>query len=153
MIVLSPKFRRNLLDKLGLSISVVCAVHCLIMALLPFILPSLVESGCCSDCEDWTFHSVSAIAVLFIALAVFARPCTLRDKSQLLKLAGGFALLFSPLLFHQIADYESVLTVLGTLFIASAHWQNLLCHRRSRTCEGYVAPLCDRENISSPDPE
>ena len=121
-------FKRSVLDKLGLLLSLGCALHCLVMALLPFLLPSLLESGCCHDCEGLTFHSVSAFVVLIIALLAFARPCCWRDKSKIAKLVFGFMLLFAPNLCSSLQSYETVMTVLGTALIASAHWQNIKCY-------------------------
>lgn len=112
-------------DKAGIFLSVGCAVHCFIMALLPKFLGEPQAQSCCHECNEWSFHSVALIFVMAVAAVVCIRCFSRSGWVTLLKMAAGLALLWAPQSVPRLVEWETALTVTGAAFMFWAHWGNL----------------------------
>lgn len=119
----------QLVDRVGASASLLCAIHC---AALPFVLVLLPFVGLGFLAND-TFER--AFVVVASVLALFALTRGFRHHQQPLPLVmGGFgiallALGVSSVMAHPAAVH-SVVVSLGGLLLASAHVVNLRHGRR-----------------------
>jgi hypothetical protein len=116
---------QTIFDKLGLGVSLTCAVHCVITALVS-LLPTFGASALGSTMEGLE------LPLLFGALGVglFALlPTYFREHRKPLPLglfSIGIAFIGASRLVAGIA--ETGLTVVGIAFVASAHVVNLRLH-------------------------
>lgn len=126
-----PNIESNFADKLGVAFSWICLIHCIALpAVIPF-LPFL------SLFEDENFHIYIAILLLFAATAAFYRGYKIHKDKKIINygLLGVFLItagIFSDREFISIAYYkftfESLLNVIGSIFLISAHLRNIrLC--------------------------
>ena len=115
------KFNLNsqLLDKVGMSASVACAIHC---ALLPIVLTLLPIIGL-------EFLANPAIELGMIALSLSLAIFALLGAYQKHRKAWPFVILMLGFAFialgHLLAGLESILIPSGGLLIAIAHFINL----------------------------
>lgn len=121
-------------DKTAISLSLLCAVHCLAMPLLVLSIPSLTSLGL----DDEAFHLWMLVAVIPIStLALFMGCKKHRRKSVVLIGGPGLAVLCAAaFLGHDLLGefMEKALTVLGATLIALGHvWNYRLC-RSQRPC-------------------
>ncbi len=125
-------FQGPVWDRLGIFLSLGCALHCLVMALLPSLMASQTDS-CCHDAgEGWTFHSVALVLVLIVATLACFRCCA---RTNVLKLMVGLGLLWSAQSFEVLLPYETPVTVVGAFLLGWAHWANLANPSRPRQTE------------------
>jgi hypothetical protein len=122
------------LDILAISISGMCAMHCLLMPLALVIFPIL--SGSLFAGED--FHRFLLWVILPTSGTAFLLGCRRhKDASvMMLGLTGIFLLVVSAIWGHNLAGEpgERMMTVLGGLMLATAHIRNFrLC--RHDHCE------------------
>lgn len=120
-----PHSGQSLFDKLGIGVSLTCAVHCVITALVS-LLPTLGVSAF-GPTMEWM-----ELPLLFGALCVglFALlPTYLREHKKPLPL-GLFSIGISFIVASRFVAGlgETVLTVIGIAFVASAHVVNLRLH-------------------------
>lgn len=116
-------------DRLGLSLSVLCAIHCLfvpvVFALLP-LTPFLLAI------EGW----LHPLFIILIAPTVFyASRRSHYDKKIVSLLAIGFTLiLMGWLVGHQWLGefFETAATLVGSIFLIAGHWFN---YRHHQSCE------------------
>ena len=118
-------------DKLGICVSTVCVVHCILTPLVFIVLPAATE----------LFHleEVFHIAIFFMAafVAFFAMYMGMkvhRKRGPMIYMFLGLALLgvvnglgHDYLLLYQ----ESFLSILGSSFLIRAHLLNHVCHKQS----------------------
>lgn len=116
-------------DKLGIGISGVCAIHCLLLPAVVALLPL------------WTFATVlhdwlHPVFILLIAPTVyFASKRSHFDHKVTGLLSAGFLLiLFGWLLGHFWIGvlFETILTVLGSIILITGHWFN---YRHHQSCK------------------
>lgn len=129
--------KTSLTDRIGIALSGLCAVHCLILPLiLPFLgtLASFVHS-------EWT-HLV--LAVLIIPTVAFAawRGYQHHGKSEVLWLLGigALSVLVALVVGVQGAGEhtETAVTTLGSIFLITGHWQNYKHHALCLTDEPHA---------------
>ncbi|OUR94991.1 hypothetical protein A9Q81_14610 [Gammaproteobacteria bacterium 42_54_T18] len=116
-------------DKLAISLSLVCSIHCLALPALLAILPSMAALQLVS--ED--FHLWMVVAVLPCSVYALTLGCKQHKYYRLLFLGSiGLALLVLALLLGEARigeEGEKMLTVVGSFFVAVGHWFNYrLCH-------------------------
>lgn len=122
------------LDKVGIWVSSLCAVHCLLLPILPLLASTVVG-------EEWFERTILMVSILvgFVSLLVSA----IRQHGQyyplLLMLAGGFVYWHKHELGHH---WEPLVITIGAAMIVAGHWLNL---RLSRQCE-----CCSQEVLRSP---
>lgn len=134
--------RRSLLDRVGIGVSIACAVHCVLAALLAAApafaataAPHLFASDGLGESLEWL-----ETALLWIALGVGAFalvPAYLREHrriSPLVLFALGLGFVASVRAVES-DTMEIVGTVSGVFLIASAHFVNLRSrHRHDAAC-------------------
>lgn len=121
---------RSLLDNIGISITSLCALHCL---LVPILLPLLPFVGASFFAEDWFERSIlaSSIIIGFWSLA-FGFYRYHRQLYPVLSLILGCIVYWNKDMFG--ADYEPLTILVGALFIAGSHLINLKLCRNCKKC-------------------
>ena len=120
-----PHPGQSVFDKLGIGVSLTCAVHCVITALIS-LLPTLGVSAF-GPTMEWL-----ELPLLFGALCVglFALlPTYLREHRKPLPLGLfgiGISFIVASRFFAELP--ETALTVIGIAFVATAHVVNLRLH-------------------------
>ena len=121
-------------DKFSITLSVVCAFHCLILPVLITLAPTLAAL----NLDDERFHFWMVVAALPISVYGLTLGCKKHKRYQLLVLGFiGLLLLISALLLEDQLDVlnssvinEKSMTLLGAIFLATGHWLNYrLCLR------------------------
>ena len=135
--VMSPQQRHRLLDRLGATGSLLCALHCALLPLLIALLPSLGVSA-------WLGEGFEQVFVLFatlFGLAVLAWSYRRhRAMRALALLVPGLAVLWVGVLYaplhHSVVPHAVAMTFGGTL-VGLAHLANLRLnhgHVHDATC-------------------
>lgn len=111
-------------DKLAISLSFLCTLHCLVLPLVLVLLPSLAIL----PFENEIFHQGLLIAVIPISIFALTMGCKKHKRYRLL-LLGGLGLCFliaSAILGHDALGetWEKILTVIGASLIALGHVLN-----------------------------
>ena len=116
-------------DRLGISASLLCVIHCLITPLLVLIAPL---AG--SYLSDAWFHIVILIIVFPVAILALWRGYRLHQMKRALWLgaAGLTLMLFGMFATHDV-PYETVLMVSAGLTLSAAHFFNLRACRRNHS--------------------
>lgn len=116
-------------DKLGIGISGVCAIHCLLLPVAVAVLPL------------WSFATVlhdwlHPVFILLIAPTVYyASKRSHFDRKITGVLSAGFFLILIGWIFgHFLIGllFETILTVLGSAVLVTGHWFNF---RHHQVCE------------------
>lgn len=112
-------------DRLGISLVVICLIHCTILPLLLIISPLLFGTFV----SERSFHVVMMTLVLPTAVIAFALAWRRHRRLGVL-LAGGIGVLiiaFAALAGHNLVtpSGEKILTSIGGVFLAGAHLLNL----------------------------
>lgn len=128
--------RALLLDRLGLSASVLCLVHCLV---LPFVLVGLSAWASVEAMETWLHAGVALLAVPAALLVAVPGYREHRRKHVPALLALGVALLVASFVLHdafgEMGHYG--FTVGGSLLLVAGHVQN---YRLRRRCNMHALP-------------
>lgn len=118
-------------DKMAISLSLLCALHCLVSPLIIVMLPSLAAL----QFDGEAFHVWMVLAVIPTSVYALTMGCKQHKRYRLLGL-GLFGLLFllSAVLLGEdlISDFwEKALTVTGAATIALGHYRNYrLCQHQ-----------------------
>lgn len=123
--MVTNNFSSRIWDRLGVLLSLGCAVHCLVLGLLPRIVECASQTECCHDCGEWSVHQRALVLVMIVATMAVCRCCMMRDRLNFARLLTGLALLWGVHLSPALGSYESVLTPVGAILVAWAHWRNL----------------------------
>jgi hypothetical protein len=117
-------------DFLGMGLSLICLIHCLLIPVMMGLMPVLAASLL----NDESFH-VLMIAVVLPVAGLALVPGYLRTRRQGALLSGviGLVLLSTGILAgHALGEmFETGLTVVGAAFLFRAHWIN---HARACAC-------------------
>lgn len=117
--------RRHLLDRLGATGSLVCAIHCALTPLLLAALPALGLSLLFDDRVEWTMVCFVTLLGLASLGWSYRRHRTL---SALGLLVPGLAALWAGLLYaplHESAVPHAVAMTFGGTLVGVAHLLNL----------------------------
>jgi hypothetical protein len=111
---------RPALDTLGATASIVCAVHCVLVALAMGALPAL---GLFADPRiEWGFLAVSGGIGLVALVPAFGHH---RNRAPLLAFVTGMLVLLATRLAVPAAPLaEAALVVIGASCLVWAHWRN-----------------------------
>lgn len=126
----SPTILQTTWDRLGIGLSGLCALHCLALPLLIALLP-LWSFG--ETLHTW-LHPV--FAVLLIPVTWFAVRSVYREKRPR-RIAGylivGLALVWLAIPAHLLLGElsETLVTLVGSLFLIAGHWQNWKTHSQT----------------------
>jgi putative Mn2+ efflux pump MntP len=119
------------LDKLGISLSLLCAVHCVVTPLIMLSLPIMARYYIA---HPW-FHWLMALLIVPVGVWAFVSGFRHHGKTLVLILGipGLVVIGIVPLFFHAQLSWwsEPLLMILGSSFLISAHWLN----RKSCSCE------------------
>ena len=122
-------------DKAAISLSLLCAAHCLALPLLIALLPSLTALGL----ADEAFHKWVVIAVIPLSAFALTLGCNKHRQMGVLYigLLGLILLCATALLGHEILGEhgEKMLTLTGASLIALSHIRNYRLCQKGRSCE------------------
>ncbi len=122
----------SLFDRIGIAISGICAVHCLI---LPLLLPFMGAIAAQFESE-WT-HTILAALIIPTVLFTAWRGYKHHGKQEVIWLLGigAFAVVAALLVGHHAANenVETAVTTLGSFLLITGHWQN---HKHRALCVG-----------------
>lgn len=135
--VMSPQQRHRLLDRLGATGSLLCAVHCALLPLLIALLPTLGIATWLGDGFERGFVVFATLLGLFTIVQGYRRHRAVRALWLLLP---GLAALWLGIgyepLHHELVPHAVVMTFGGTL-VGLAHLANLRLnhgHIHDATC-------------------
>ena len=128
---------QKIIDNLGITISSICAVHCVLLPMIFLIAPY-------SFLASHEFHEALIYFILPCAFIAFVLGCR-RHKDIKVAAMGtfGIILLGSALLMHDIfhSDQHSeefttvLITVLGSILLVLSHLRNRkLCMQEAYSC-------------------
>ena len=127
---------RALADKAGITLSLLCAIHCMALPLLIVLVPSLASLGL----QDEAFHFWMVIAVIPTSAYALTMGCKKHKRFRLLTIGSvGLGLLIIAAFFgHDLLGefWEKALTVAGATVIALGHFYNYSLCQRHQTCQG-----------------
>ena len=125
------KLRGRILDKLGIFLSVLCGIHCLLTPFLLMVMPWLSHSF-----ESDVFHLVMLVFILPVAGLSILQSNGLKSRPVKMMILGIF-LLFLGVIYHfnehshrgehTVQNYlvENLLTITGGAFLFYAHYSKL----------------------------
>lgn len=115
-------------DKLAITLSITCAIHCLAMPLLLLFLPSFSVLSLNNE----AFHFWMIVIVLPTSVYALFMGCKQHKRYRLLLIGFvGLVLLVSALWLGNVF-WEKVLTLMGSMVIASGHyWNYRLCQQHT----------------------
>lgn len=130
-------------DRLGISISTVCAIHCLFFPVIISLLPlwSFAEF-----LHDWA-HPV--FLILLAPTVYYAAKKSLYDKKITGLLYGGILLVAAGWglgHFWLGHTFETVLTVVGSFALIAGHWFNYKHHRTCKNVHHNHHPNIDNDS-------
>jgi len=123
------------LDKLGILLSSLCAIHCVLTPLVILSVPMLARYYLAHP----YFHALMAVLILPVGLLAFWSGYKHHHKMKVFALGipGLLVISLVPVFVHNFGFYysfpldETTLMVLGSALLIGAHWLN----RRSCSCE------------------
>lgn len=123
---------RSFTDKLAISLSLLCAIHCLVLPLALVLLPSLVSL----NLENEAFHTWMVILVIPTSIYALTMGCKEHKNYRFLALGiAGLALLLTAVVLEEpvmTETLEKLITLVGTSLIALSHIGNYrLCKKHS----------------------
>lgn len=129
---------KNLTDKIAITLSLTCAVHCLAMPLLLLLLPSVAALQLNSE----AFHMWMVVVVVPTSIYALFMGCRQHEHYRLLAI-GSVGLVFLMLAVTLDEELigelgEKALTLVGAVIIAFGHYRNFrLCQQKSNcnSCE------------------
>lgn len=123
--------KKTLADKVAIGLSALCTIHCLI---LPFVLVAFPALTTLFVFDNEVFHFWLLFGVIPISLFALISGFAHHRNMFIVGLTGtGLCLLITALLIgHETAgeSAEVILTVLGSILIATGHFYNLKHHPR-----------------------
>lgn len=128
-----------LADRLGIALSFLCLIHCLLMPIIIPFMPLL------SFFEAESFHGAMALVLLVITGFAFYRGYRLHGRLSifLAGLLGVSLLIYALNLPHTTSNFyklspQAIITSLGGIILISAHFTNLRhssCKRKKSKCQ------------------
>ena len=122
---MSPATTRRLIDRIGATGSIVCAVHCALLPVAIAVLPSLGIAVWLGDGFEQAFVLFATLLGLFSVLWGYRRHGAIRALGLLLP---GLAVLWAGVLYaplhHALVPHAVAMTLGGTL-VGLAHVANL----------------------------
>ncbi|MEM7383277.1 MAG: MerC domain-containing protein [Bacteroidota bacterium] len=124
---------RNYTDKIAISLSLLCTIHCLVFPILLVLVPSLTALSIMDDC---LFHQWMLVGVLPTSLFALTVGCRKHRQWPLLilGLAGVSLLSLTAFWGHDLfgCKGEKYMTLFGSCLVVIAHFLNYRqCQKRS----------------------
>tara|TARA_Y100001936_G_scaffold29738_1_gene27920 strand:+ start:478 stop:852 length:375 start_codon:yes stop_codon:yes gene_type:complete len=118
---------RQISDFAGMGLSIMCAVHCLLLPILLITLPSLVSLGL----DNEVYHYWMIFLVIPISIYALSLGCRKHNRYSLLfwGFLGLSFLIFAILGEDMIGEFgEKLFTLAGAALLATGHYFNFrLC--------------------------
>ena len=118
------KTKKNTLDKLALSASALCALHCLVVPVSLLLFPTATLGFF----EDEAFHKMLLMIIIPISLVALSLGCKKHKKKSIFiyGFTGIAILAIAAIWGHDLLGEsgEIALTLTGTLVISYAHIRN-----------------------------
>ena len=123
----------NYTDRLAISLSALCVMHCLLTPLLIVVLPSIMAV----QLENEAFHRVLLIAVIPTSIFSLLIGCKQHKYYRLLAIGlVGLLFLISAIFMEDLAHgeiLEKALTITGACILAVGHYLNFrLCNKKDK---------------------
>ena len=126
--------KKNLLDKLGMAVSSICAVHCALAPILITVAP-LIGLGFIFDEKFETIIILVSLGLAFLSL-VWGFYKEHRKFEPLYLLLLGACLIYLSRL-ENIVLPEPLLMALGGLSIAASHFINMKLCKHCHSCDDH----------------
>lgn len=134
-LIKSPMNLQSNWDRLGIVLSIVCAIHCLLTPLIILSLPIMARYYLANP----FFHLVLALLIIPVGLFAFIVGYRHHHKINVLLLGipGLVFVAVVPYAVHQLGMNlnETQYMILGSVLLISAHWINRRAHQHCRKCE------------------
>ena len=122
-------------DKLAIGLSLMCAIHCLVLPIVIIALPSLIALGL----DNEIYHKWMIYAVIPTSLYALSMGCRQHKKYRLFAMGFiGMTLLFLAVFLGESAIGElgeKLLTLSGAVILAAGHFYNFkLCQHHNKCC-------------------
>jgi hypothetical protein len=124
------KKHSHLLHKTGMTLSVLCLIHCLSMPFIVTLLP-IVTKGFFNH----TFEIILVISSLVLAIILLIKDYKIHHQTLPLKLLVGAAILQYIGLFIVHEKLESAFVIMGSFLMAYAYINNWNMHQK--TCSNH----------------
>ena len=124
---------QKILDNFGITVSAVCAIHCILLPLL-IILSPYIELAFFTSHE---FHETLMYFIFPTSLIAFTLGCR-KHNDDIVKL-GGILAIFVLLIAISLHEFSETLSIILTLFASSllifTHLRNrALCAKKEYCC-------------------
>ena len=122
--IITPIFGK--LDKAGIMCSGLCAIHCMLIPIIGLVSPAIAGFF-----ENEWIHIGLLVPLALIAILAFSRGLKLHKKNHPVILGSigivvlSMAVAFETLLKIEIEHLEITLTIIGCVFLISAHIFNI----------------------------
>ncbi|MEM8985213.1 MAG: MerC domain-containing protein [Pseudomonadota bacterium] len=111
------------LDASATSLSVMCLIHCLLLPVIAAVLPL---AGVLAEME-WIHKALALAALPITALAIARHQAGKINFIFILLAVLGLCLLLAAGFIEELHDFETQLTTVGAISLATAHiwrWMN-----------------------------
>lgn len=119
-------------DRLGISLSVLCAVHCLFFPFFVSVIP-LVPS------EGWLEELIHVLFFLLIAPTMWFAVKDVIHRSNVFRLlvAGVLVIASAIIMGSYVGELaETVITLIGSILLIAGHWMNYRATIKLKKSEG-----------------
>ena len=122
------------LDKLGIWVSSLCALHCLA---LPVLVPLLPLIGSSFFAQVWFERTILTFSLIVGAVALVSGAIRYHGKYYPLALlfTGGTIYWYKDIFGHH---YEPFTIAIGAALIVAGHWVNMRLCRQCKCCKNTV---------------
>lgn len=122
------------LDRLGIWVSGLCALHCLA---LPVLIPLLPLIGSAFFAQVWFERLILSVSLLIGAVALLSGATRYHGKYYPMGLlaTGGLIYWFKDIFGH---EFEPFTIAVGALLIIAGHWVNMRLCRQCKCCRNTV---------------
>jgi len=122
-------------DKMAISLSIICAIHCLLLPVLVIALPAIASFGI----ADEAFHKWMLVGIVPLSVLALSMGCKKHQHIGLFVpgIIGLSILIVAALFGHDAVGEtgEKILTVIGAAIVAFTHACNhLLCRHNNCLC-------------------
>lgn len=128
----------KIFDKIGICVSSVCLVHCLLMPILLLSFPALSAQF---DHTEHDVHLYFGILVFLSAAFAMFPHCKKSGRKDILLIAsmGVFFVIAGFTIGHEVSEIvEHILTIIGSILLVTAHYKNIKI--KHSKCEDKKAP-------------
>lgn len=128
------KYAQAFTDKFAISLSVLCAIHCLLLPVLLIALPSLSAL----QLQNEAFHTWMLVTVIPTSIYALTMGCKKHQRYHLFfwGVSGLTLMILAVFLDHEIINEagEKTLTLLGAILVVIAHYGNFRRCQKHKGC-------------------